>query len=437
MFYKFLRPIEPNYPKSVRASDWVGFMDAMNRNPQFVKETAGAIPWARRHGITMSPVEALENWAQCTFEKVVTSTGRVYGSEMAERLLGAEIAVVDSREALVSTHVDIGGDKPLVVWSTAFGSLLELLNSASTHCGPGVSRTEDLATLAVVRFFFLQQIFFRMSTIHQKRSRKQSIGSQGQALSTYFVLAHEAGHVALEHGAAKDLSVEQELEADSFAWFIYRDIARSIAPWRRPPLTPVVAALLAADGIERSTFLRRPSSHPMFSQRLAAVAVHEPGLLTEALPLQSLVAAASDPTCRTPDGTWASLSRSSVWRTDILKPSAYETSRVLDAMLDSPVELLDETLEGLEKIHPGLLLSQMVPQARRQGLSAMIKACLGCGVDMEQEWFDTSSPLPLPEVIDAFVEAACWDGVRPTGSYDRIIPSALSALLLTSCILTA
>lgn len=433
MFHRFLRPIEPNYSRSARASDRAGFVETLGATPLFVENAAETRRWARRRGITMSPAEALEPWAPSAFEGVVDAVRRVHGNAAAGSLRDVEIAAVDSREPVVSTHGTVG--RPLIVWNSSFGSLLGLLDAVAPHCGPATSRSEDLASLAVVRFFVLQQVFHRMSTTHQARGHGINRKGWGQELSTWFVLAQEAGHVALSHTGDVDRSLEQELEADSFAWFVYRDIARAMRRRGPPPLAPVVAALLAAEGIERATFVRRPSTHPTFQQRLAALAVHEPALLEESLSLRALVAAACDPDVRMGDEAWECLASSSVWRTDVLPPSTYETSRVLDTLLGAEPGMLATMLEGIVALHPGLLLTQLLPAASRSGLPTMLEACGVCGVDVEPEWSEKTSPVALPNIVDAFVDAGCWGNADSEDHRGhRIMASALSSLLLRSCL---
>lgn len=432
MALNFFRRVKPDHERSRRTSDWTGFLETMDRYPGFEERTKKAVPWARRRGITMSPAQALEHWLPSSFELIVDGVERVHGSAAARRLRDVELASVDSREATVSTHPGLDGARPLIVWSNSFSSLLGLLNDASECCEPAVVPDEELATLAVIRIFFLQQMFSRMSTIHRRKSSKAIPKGVGQNLSTWFVLAHEAGHTALGHAEDAERSLDQELEADAFAWPVYRYIAWLSRPWRAPPLTPVVVALLAAEGIEKATFVRRPSSHPGFDQRIDALSHHEPALSAEAPRLRRLVSVASDPTVCLRAACWNALRTSSVWRTDFQGPDFYSLSLALDRLLGAETDTLMTNLSEVQARRPDLLLPRSILPAARVGLLAMVEALSGCGVEVEPEWFDGISSVALPDVIDAFVDAGCWDEQVSPGRGDRIIPSAISALLLRS-----
>ena len=274
------------------------------------------------------PHTVLHALVPMVLDLVVDAVRSKHGETAIRELSGVRPVTLISEEPVARTT--FSKDGPVLLVSGSFFSTLGLFKELCEACSPKTAAAEVGASVAVIRFLTVQQVCFGLNAVHTRR--------KGQAVDSlrelFFTVAHEVAHILLRHEATAGRARQQEHEADIFAY----ELLASQPILRRGAGRAAVLALLAATFAGSSGFVRTPTTHPTFDERLAVLASRHPSVRDAAIGMQGevkLIQMGMDLRNLMADSVWHDLARSRMWEVSVRSQNAYDSSRLLAQVLAS------------------------------------------------------------------------------------------------------
>lgn len=414
-------------PTYRQGSDWTAFVAdvAGQMDQRNVKNPANSWRWKLKLGKAANEPHAVLNaLVPMVLDLVVDAVRSQYGETAIPKLSHLRPVTLISDEPLARTT--FSKDGPVLLVSGAFVSTLGLFKELCEACSPRTAAAEVGASVAVIRFLTIQQVCFGLNAVHGRR-KAQPVNALPEL---FFSVAHEVAHILLDHQATAGRARQQEHEADLFAY----ELLVSQPVLRRGAGRATVLALLAATFAGSSGFVRTPTTHPTFDERLAILASGHPSVRDAADRMRGevkLIQMGMDLRNLMADSVWHDLARSRMWDVSIRSQNAYDSSRVLAQVLASERQNLVDVLRGgldsaaLTSFAPILADPALTPRESMGKLASL-------GLDIDSSWLDEDTAVHAGDLVAAFTEDVGWAGEQSVR--ERVTVATVAAAIVASFI---